>query len=232
MRNTVIRLLFLVLTATGLDAADIAVDFKKAMADDDSVAKKEAVAATVALMDDDALPLLVSAVDDRQSHDAVVVALRSRTGLAPTARSRSGGYPGYPPADTGAAWAQWLSARAKVKETEKKLADEDKKLKELSAAITAIKKKDQDGKDVANGADAPSTDTAAEKPKIAIEPPADLGRPNRILFKNGGSLVCYILSKRTDANGVLQAVRIVHLDDGGEEILAADLIARIEEYFR
>jgi hypothetical protein len=44
--------------------------------------------------------------------------------------------------------------------------------------------------------------------------------------------VCYVIFKRTDPDGVLQSVRIIHLDGGGEETLTADLIARIEESAR
>ncbi|MBA3938100.1 MAG: hypothetical protein H0X38_11605 [Planctomycetes bacterium] len=238
MRIAALRLLLLALMAGLLGAADPAAAFKKAMASDDSVAKKDAIGAIGSLPDADVLALLVSAVDDRQAHDAAVAALRGRTGLQPTSRNRSAGYPGYPTADTGAAWGQWLAARTKEKDAEKKSAEQDKKLKELEEAK---KKKEQEGKDGKDGkdgkgekpADGTTADAAPEKKSsLAVEPPADLGRPDRILFKNGGSLVCYILSKRTDADGVLQSVRIVHLDDGGEEILSADLISRIEEDIR
>ena len=235
MRIAALRLLLLATMAGLLGAADPTADFKKAMASDDSVAKKDAIGAIGTLPDDDVLALLVSAVDDRQAHDAVVAALRGRTGLQPTSRNRSAGYPGYPTADTGSAWSQWLSARTKEKDAEKKAAEHDKKFKDLEEAK---KKKEQEAKDAKDGkgekpADGTTADTAPEKKaSIAVEPPADLGRPDRILFKNGGSLVCYILSKRTDADGVLQSVRIVHLDDGGEEILSADLISRIEEDIR
>jgi len=44
--------------------------------------------------------------------------------------------------------------------------------------------------------------------------------------------VCFILSKRMTADGVLQSVRIVHQNNGGEETLAAELIARIDEDVR
>ncbi len=236
MRIAALRLLLLATMAGLLGAADPAADFKKAMASDDSVAKKDAIGAIGALPEDDALALLVSAVDDRQAHDAVVAALRARTSLAPTARNRSAGYPGYPTADTGSAWGQWLAARTKEKTAEKKTSDLDKKLKDLEEAK---KKKDKDGKDgkaadgaAPDGAAAETPGDTGKKGTLAVEAPADLGRPDRILFKNGGSLVCYILSKRTDADGVLQSVRIVHLGDGGEEILSADLIARIEEDIR
>jgi hypothetical protein len=233
MRIAALRLLLLATMAGLLGAADPAAQFRKAMASDDSVAKKDAIGALGALPEDDALALLVGAVDDRQAHDAVVAALRARTSLAPTARNRSAGYPGYPTADTGSAWGQWLAARTKEKTAEKKTSDLDKKVKDLEEAK---KKKDKDGKAAdgaaPDGATAETPGDTGKKGALAVEAPADLGRPDRILFKNGGSLVCYILSKRTDADGVLQSVRIVHLGDGGEEILSADLISRIEEDIR
>ena len=52
---------------------------------------------------------------------------------------------------------------------------------------------------------------------------------DRITFKTGGSLLCYVLGKRLDVDGGMVSVRIMHTDQGGEETLAADLIARIEE---
>jgi hypothetical protein len=42
-------------------------------------------------------------------------------------------------------------------------------------------------------------------------------------------LVGYIVNKRTDQDGNLISVRVVHRDQGGEETLSADLIARIDE---
>lgn len=211
------------------------IDFGTAMAGVDSTAKREALRAVAALgkdYDDAVYRCLVQATADRQTHDEAVYALRSRTGLAPGLLNAGPGYPGYPISDSAADWATWLAARTKEKAEKKQLADQAAKIKELEK-----KKDDKDkGKDGVPGDDkaAGTTGGAAEGRKAATgePPPSDLGKPSRIIFKNGGSLVCYVIFKRTDPDGVLQSVRIVHLDGGGEETLAADLIARIEESAR
>jgi hypothetical protein len=61
--------------------------------------------------DDAVIPLLVLAVDDRQTHDEAVLALRQRTGLHPTLNNRGTGYPEYPITDEPADWNAWLEAR-------------------------------------------------------------------------------------------------------------------------
>lgn len=211
--------------------------------------------------DDLAFELMIKAVNDRQVHDEAVLALRARTGMQPTLNNRGTGYPGYPSSDDASGWNAWLAARKKDQETQKKLAEQEKKLKQIDeekkkkeeeAAKKAKQGKGKDGDPAAKGDEPTKTDgeapaTAkgdepaktdgkdgdpAAKPKAVYEPPTDLGRVDRIVFKTGGSLVCYILSKRSNSDGVLQSVRVSHLDDGGEETLAMDLIARIEEDIR
>jgi hypothetical protein len=231
--------------AVAADGDAVQAQFSKAFAEGEASDKKEALRAAAALSkekDDLAFELLIKGVNDRQVHDEAVLALRARTGLQPTLLNRGSGYPGYPASDDASEWNNWLAARKKDKETQKRLAEQDKKLKEIEAE----KNKPKDGKtpegkptdDVAQPAD--GTKPLDEEGKPATEPvvkapaesPSDLGRLDRIIFKSGGSLVCYILSKRTNADGILQSVRIVHQNNGGEEILAADLIARIDEDVR
>jgi hypothetical protein len=224
--------------------------FNKALGSGDSTEKREALRGLAGLgkdKDDEVLAALVKAVGDRQTHDDAVMALRSRIGLEPTINNRGTGYPGYPNSDEPSDWSSWLAQRTKDKEQQKKLAENAKKLKELEEKEKAKKdgkepkegsepkdgSKDGKGEGQAAQGDKPAVE-GGEKPKasIAVEAPTDLGKPDRIIFKNGGSLVCYILSKRTDSSGVLQSVRLVHVDGGGEETIAADLIARIEEDIR
>ena len=219
--------------------------FTQAFAGGDATPKRESLRAVAALpkeMDDIVYRLLVQAVGDRQTHDDAVLALRARSGLQPTIYNKGNGYPGYPNSDEPADWNAWLAARTKDKEQTKQLADQAKQLKDLED------KKKKDAKDKAGGAGCttdsgktadngkPSTadagTTTESKTSTPEPPPNDLGKPSRIIFKNGGSLVCYVIFKRTDSDGVLQSVRIIHLDGGGEETLAADLIARIEESAR
>lgn len=226
------------------DVQEVKNKFAKAFADGEASDKKDALRLAQALPkeeDDTAFELLIKAVNDRQVHDEAVLALRARTGLQPTLLNRGSGYPGYPASDDASEWNNWLAARKRDKETQKKIADQEAKLKQIeeekAKQLEEEKNKPKDG-EVAKG-DKPATDgesTDSEAPIIkgppAYEAPSDLGRLDRVIFKSGGSLVCYILSKRVNADGILQSVRIVHQNNGGEEILSADLIARIDEDIR
>jgi hypothetical protein len=227
-------------------AKEVQAKFSKAFSGS-STDKKEALrlASSLGKEDDDtAYELLIKGVNDRQVHDIAVMALRARTGLQPTLMNRGTGYPGYPASDDASEWNNWLAARKRDRETQKKIADQEKKLKEIQEQE---KKKAEEAKaGEGKPAEGTPTDPAAQaatgdKPAgednsvikaPAHETPSDLGRIDRIIFKNGGSLVCYILSKRTNADGVLQSVRIVHPNNGGEEILSTDLISRIDEDIR
>lgn len=248
MRPTALLLAFVMLlacpmTAIAADAQEVKSKFEQAFTKGEASHKKEALRAVQGLgkdQDDLAYELLVKAVNDRQVHDEAVFALRARTGLQPTLLNRGTGYPGYPASDDASEWNNWLAARKKDKETQKKIAEQEQKLKEIAEA----EKQKAAGKDGEKGDQPAGDQVAGDKPagadgeksdqpaKPAYEPPSDLGRLDRIVFKSGGSLVCYILSKRVNADGVLQSVRVVHPNNGGEETLAADLIARIDEDIR
>jgi hypothetical protein len=256
MRSTILLLaLGLALSGPVAFTADAAAEavktkFNEAFTKGQASDKKDALRAAQALgkdQDDVAFELLIKAINDRQVHDEAVMALRARTGLQPTLLNRGSGYPGYPASDDASEWNNWLSARKKDKETQKKIAEGEKKLKELEEAEKKKAAEGKDGKDGKEG-EKPADGTASggkdgegkdgdgkDKPVAktpSYEAPSDLGRLDRIVFKTGGSLVCYILSKRMNADGVLQSVRIVHQNNGGEETLAADLIARIDEDIR
>jgi hypothetical protein len=245
--NILLLALGLVLSAPVAFAAtadEVKAQFTEAFAKGEAADKKAALRLAQGLgkdQDDLAYELLIKGVNDRQVHDEAVLALRARTGLQPTLLNRGSGYPGYPASDDASEWNNWLAQRKKDKDTQAKIAEGEKKLKELEEE----KKKADEAKNgkpatgdtkPADGSDKPvdpataTTEPGTDKP--AYEPPSDLGRLDRIVFKTGGSLVCYVLSKRMNADGVLQSVRIVHQNDGGEETLAADLIARIDEDVR
>ncbi len=242
--------------------------FNKAMTSDDATAKRAAVkdlASKSAGTDEQVLPLLVAAVADRQTNEAAIAALRSRTGLHPAARTGQSHYPSYPSGDSAGDWSTWLSERTREKEQEAKVKEAEKTAAE--AKKTADKaKKDADAKDkgkgdgddkgdskgdksakgakgdktdakgdktgadaTADAAPADGTDVVVKPKREPGPPPEDLGKLDRIIFKNGSNLLCYILTRRTDADGNLLSVRIVHPDGSGEETLAAAMIARIEE---
>jgi hypothetical protein len=193
--------------------------FNAAMGGQDAVAKKKAVQGLVAKdagSDDVVLPLLIQALGDRQVGDQALTALRSRTGLqAPTNKRVGGpGYPGYPADDSAGSWSAWLAARTKALEQEK--------------LLKAMKDNDKPKEQPKKGDEQPAGETIVVKPKPTQSDP-DLGSMDRVILKTGGALLCYVLSKRTDADGNLISVRIAHPDGGGEEVLQADLIARLEE---
>jgi hypothetical protein len=251
--NTLLLALGLALSAPVAFSAAVAAEgdeakakFEAAFAKGEASDKKDALRIAQGLgkdQDDLAFELLIKGVNDRQVHDEAVLALRARTGLQPTLLNRGSGYPGYPASDDASEWNNWLSARKKDKETQKKIAEGEKKLKELEEAEKLKAEEAKGGKPKPAEGDKPATDPAdpatattepgTDKPeKPAYEAPSDLGRVDRIVFKTGGSLVCYILSKRVNPDGVLLSVRVVHPNDGGEETLSADLIARIDEDIR
>lgn len=224
-------------TLHAADDSDVKAQFEKAFTKGESTDKKDALRTAQSLgkdQDDLAFELLIQGVSDRQVHDEAVMALRARTGLQPTLMNRGNGYPGYPASDDASEWNNWLGQRKKEKDALKKIAENAAKLKELEEAE---KKKSAEAKDGKPG-EIPAADgdkpADGEKPvaKPVHEQPSDLGKLDRIVFKSGGSLVCYILSKRTNADGILLSVRVIHQNNGGEEILAAELIARIDEDIR
>ena len=121
-----------VTTAWAGDAKEVQAKFNKSFSEGSSTDKKDALrlAQSLSKEDDDvAFELLIKGVSDRQVHDEAVLALRARTGLQPTLLNRGSGYPGYPASDDASEWNNWFSARKKDKETQKKIADQDKKLK-------------------------------------------------------------------------------------------------------
>lgn len=215
-----VLLLCCAILAWGEESAAIAT-FKQAMAGDDFGAKRDAINALVskdAGDDDTILPLLVATVGDRQGREPAIAALRARTGLSPGAPGNTGypGYPGYPRSDAQNDWQAWLDARAKDMETRKQI----KKLEK------EVEKKE--GKPDA----APTEEKPAEEAPVAPPPRIptdDLGKADRIVYKSGRSLIAFVRSKRLDGDGNLISVRVVHKDGAGEEVINAEVIARIEE---
>lgn len=240
--------------------------YNKMMATDDATAKRDAVknlASKSAGSDDEVLPLLVAAVADRQTNEAAIGALRSRTGLQPASRVGQSHYPSYPSGDKAGDWSTWLAERSREKEQEKQVKEAEKTAKEAKKTADKAKKDAEkktegdnpkgEGEASGSGDTGDSGDKAAkgdktkkgdkgdpeaaatdgtDAPKVKRvpgPPPEDLGKLDRVIFKNGSNLVCYILTRRTDADGNLLSVRIVHPDGSGEETLAAAMIARIEE---
>jgi len=219
-------------------------DFQAAMSGNDSDAKRDAIKALVSSSagdDDTVLPLLVQAVSDRQGHDTAVTALRDRTGLVPSPYSGQSRYPGYASGDNPADWNAWLTDRnqdmanrAKIAAAEKLAKDADKTAAKALKTADAAHAKPSDAAATTAPSDATTADTpgttttTADAADDKKQVPDDLGTLNRVVFKNGSSLACYILTRRTDADGNLLTLRVVHPDGSGEETLDASLIARVE----
>jgi hypothetical protein len=219
------RIPALLLAAACAFAADNAaiVTYSQAMAGDDAYAKRDAIQALAnkaSGSDDDILPLLVKAVGDRQASGYAVQALRSRTGLTPPSGKTTSAYPGYPNSDSSADWGAWLAARARDQELKKKLDSLEQKVDSKDGSAKTDEKKDE------AAAEGQAQSEPAPAPRI---PTDDLGKPDRIIYKSGRSLIAYVRSKRLDAEGNLVSVRVVHNDGAGEEVIDASTISRIEE---
>lgn len=218
------RIVLLTCLALALCAAeDPVAAFSAAMSGQDQAAKKAAIRGLLSLpkeQDDQVLGLLAGAVDDRQASQSAVSALRSRTGLAPSPKRGAGGYPAYPPEDSAAAWNAWIAARKADLDTKKAAKDIKDKLEKIDEKINP---------DAPTGDPATDGGDAVVRAPQKIPAPDDLGGLDRIHFQNGSTLLGYVISKRTDADGKLVSIRVVHRDGAGEESIAADLIARVDE---
>lgn len=247
MRIPLVITLACMLAATGF-GADAVANFQTAMAGDDFQAKRGAIQALAGLskdQDEKVLGLLVSAVSDRQASEAALDALRSRSGLAKPGGwvKRGGGFPNYPVTDDAAGWSSWLSAWKKANDEKKKVAEIDKKTKELEkkAEDKTDKAKTDKTKDGKEGEEGKGEETAGKEGEEKEGDKSDKNRTRtaevdvergpicRVHFRNGGSKVYRLVAKRTDADGNLLSIRVSHSGDGGTEVLTADAIARLEE---
>lgn len=221
--------LSILLIATGwttqLAAADskAIAEFKKAMKGKDSSAKKKALAG-LSGSDEETLALIIKAVGDRQVSRNAITALRSITGLTPSpSKNGNPGYPGYPKTDDAGGWSKWL----KAKQEEAKAAAEKKKAEE---DLAKLKQK------VAGEGQEGTAEDEGKKDRQQnagfVSDTSNLGKLDRIFFKDGSILSCYILLKRKDLDGNITSIRIMHKSLAGEEVLEYDLITRIEEDFR
>lgn len=204
-------------------ASDTVTDLQAALAGenrDDKLAALSAVGGAAKDKDEAVFNALIGAISDRQVGAEALNALRSRAGVSPKVGSRvlGPGYPGYPGSDSASDWGAWLAEWKKDKAQAAKL----KKIEE------DLKKKE--AKPEAKPAEAKPEAKPAEE--VAAAPPDDLGKLDRITFTDGGSLVCYIRTRRLDADGKLLSVRIVHANGAGEETIAASLITKIEDDIR
>lgn len=205
---------------------------QEALASDDADAKRSALRALASKSvgeDDLVLPVMVQAVGDRQARDAAIQALRARTGLQPSPYVGQSHYPNYPSGDKPSDWQQWLSERHKEVEEKAKLKEAVKLAEEAKKTAKEAKKEAADGKDADPEKVKPEATAKAVEPSPRKPLPEDLGQLHRVVFKNGSSLICYILARRADVDGTLLSLRVVHPDGAGEETLDAGMISRVED---
>jgi len=183
-----------------------------ALASDNAADKKNAIRALSDKSvgkDEEVLSLLVGAIGDRQAGEAAVSALSSRMGKTPVGGSYRTGI------DTAKIQAAWQKAyddwkkTQDIKKLEKKVDKNADKIKAVATTVAEVK-------------------PTSEK-SVPTAPAEDLGKLDRVNFVAGGSLLCFVMSKRTDADGKLVSVRVVHPDGAGEETISAELISRIDE---
>ena len=214
--------------------------------------------ANSSLSDDEVLPLLVNAAGDRQGGRYAIPALRKRTKLSPGPNPTGyPGYPTSDDRSGWSQWlSERTKVKAEEKKLTEALAkaeEAEKKAEQAKAVVTAV---DLDGdgeiseaeqaasqsadtngdgilseEETAAALAALSGEAGADQAPVAEAPRQEdtFGKLDRLFFTDGSILRCYIMTKRTDLNGQLTSLRIVHRDGGGEEIIDAAVIARIEE---
>ena len=196
------RSLPVLLLAVACHADDAGAQFSAAFAGNEFQAKRDAIAALTSSGQPklDIMRTLIGVLGDRQGGALALTTLRSLAGVS------------NDPPD----WGKWL---------------EDQVLKEQVAAdLKKRKEDDEKAKQAKNAAPTEDEKPAEKAPEAAPIPlPDDLGKPDRIYLKSGGSFVGYIRTKRVDADGKLVSLRVVHLEGAGEETIAASLIARVVE---
>lgn len=215
--------LLLVITASFASAAVAAeagpapqvAALQAALASDNASAKKDAIRALSDKSvgkDEEVLALLVGAISDRQAGEAAVSALSSRMGKTPVGGSYRTGI------DTAKIQAAWQKAY-----------DDWKKTQDIKKLEKKIDKKTEKNPEKIKAAATPAEVKPTGEKTVPTAPAEDLGKIDRVNFVAGGSLLCFVMSKRTDADGKLVSVRVVHPDGAGEETIAAELISRIDE---
>ena len=183
-----------------------------ALTGDDANEKKSALRAIAEPdigPDDQVIPLLILAIDDRQGGESAVNALILRTGQTPVSGEWKNNM-----RTTRLAWINWFQKwkqGQRIKNMENSPETEKETQVEKNKPIQTPVKQD------------------AAVNRIVTISKDDMGKFNRILFKSGGSIVCVIKEITVDGDGTLLSVRIVHADGMGEETIDAILIRQIDD---
>lgn len=208
-----------------LNAADKTVEkYQKVLSGNDSAAKKKAVSALASGGDDaDRMPALIAAARDRQVSKFALEALQRRTGLKPAMGSRAGsGYPGHPASNSAGGWSTWWDSKKAEEAQKQEMEDIKQKAKEAEEKAQAAldgEEEEEDGEE----------EEEVLKKKKEIPDHEKYGSLDRIIFKSGNLMMCYIVSKQVDLDGQLTSIDIVHRNGAGEESISAELIASIDE---
>ncbi len=248
----VVLLLGLGMASSLADDDDVVTQFREAMTTQNAQRKQAAVAALTSLPDrDQAYTLLLQATEDRQTRRHAYAALATISGVSarsrPDSRGQIGsGYPEHPEHNSPQAWAQWVAAWRQEQAEKRRMAELQQAVAEAQAAAekalqeaqndAAEKSAEDNGHDQDD--DDPDSDEDVDQDKSADNDDDDAGtsdqtakqRPlDRIIFTNGGTMLCHVITRRIDLDGQLTSVVIEHRDGGGREVIDAALIARIEE---
>ena len=227
--RTVALIAALLTTITAMPLAaddhDAVAAFTAAFSGGDAAAKRTAMTAIIALgrdEDDTAYRLLVQAVNDPQTHDVAVPALRARCAQSSHPYDRAPSNPAFVPLDTPDDWNRWLAARTQYVERDRALADLARRLATLSKAAAS--------EAPAAPASAAADAGAGHGPASARAAPAgDPGRLSRIIFADGATVMGHVLDLHRAADGTVLSVEFVHRDGGGREVIPIDRVARIED---
>lgn len=189
--------------------------FKEAFATQDASAKKAALRALASGGNNsEIIPLLIAQVEDRQVSDAVMATLRSRTGTGLSMDAAANGSAANP--KRPGEWQAWFRAWQ----------EQEKSKQDVAKLQAKVDSRDPSRKTTPQP---PAAAPVSSEPTAHRAAPDDLGKPVRIFFHGGASKLYHVISRRIDADGNLVSLRVAHPDGGGEETLAADIIARIQE---
>lgn len=220
----------LAISAPATHAADKTLEnFKKAMSGNNAGDKKKAIAAMASGGEDELrLPALIKAINDRQVGKLALEAVERRTGLKPGLRSGTNpGYPGYPTTRDAAGWSKWWSDKQAKEAEEARLKELEERADETDEEIAQAAQDDENGEPDDEQGDG-ETETKSVK-KSSKSDHEKYGKIDRIIFKNGNLLMCYIISKQVDLDGNLTSIDVVHKNGAGQESLDAKMISTFEE---
>ena len=103
---------------SSVGASELVEQYLEAVADEDYAGKKKSVQRMASGGEDTAIyPILLKALNDRQTEDTALKSLMARSGLSRPKGGEGPGFPGFPTSDDAIGWGKWWQDR-KAKEAE------------------------------------------------------------------------------------------------------------------